>query len=133
MLPAGGSGKTTMAQLLYSRLEQQFLHKAFLQLNTDSPDAQTGQLMDLLQQLGLNPSKVAGGDKKLLEQLEEFVKHKPVLLVLDNVSSAEQLDGLLPTQWGSGSQLIITSRSPGFHSSRVWQVRRTLMQLAASR
>jgi hypothetical protein len=78
-------------------------------------------LQDALQRLGQTAS--SRSKAQLSSQLAACVKDKKVLCVLDNVQSAEQLDSLLPAEWGEGSVVIVTSRCNPSHftRSRAWK------------
>lgn len=52
----------------------------------------------------------------------ELVQDNKVLLMLDNVNYDNQLDGLLPPVFSSGSRVIITSRVQALPSSRAYKV-----------
>eukprot|EP00878_Enallax_costatus_P038372 GHUV01043584.1.p1 GENE.GHUV01043584.1~~GHUV01043584.1.p1 ORF type:complete len:350 (+),score=45.47 GHUV01043584.1:261-1310(+) len=75
---------------------------------------------------------------KLLRTLHEYVRNKAVLILVDNVWSAGQVDKLLPGVFGKGSRIIITSRSSRLPDSLWWQqvnhqlLHRQMVQLPAA-
>jgi hypothetical protein len=117
-----------MAWLLYNSLSSQFHSRANIDLprirkNQDIDCFQQQKLLcSMLQQLGKTDINNAWSASELLTVLQDHIMRKPVLLLLDNVGSAKQLDELLPVKWHSSSCLIITSRSKCMSSSRVWKV-----------
>jgi predicted ATPase len=110
---AGGLGKTTLATYLYHRLSPQprFKHQAFVELKGAGDTERC--LKAALKGLGQD---VLGASSAvhLAYQLKQCVRDKSVLYVLDNVEAAEQLSALLPTVWGEGSVVLVTSRSTQF-------------------
>jgi hypothetical protein len=120
---AGGSGKTVMARLLFNRLAPRFLHRAFIRLNPEDGSRELQQhLVAALEGLGAAKFNKQQDAAQLLNVLAEFVRKRSVLLVVDNVWTAEQLDGLLPAALGPGSKVIITSRFKSLRGSRHYQV-----------
>jgi hypothetical protein len=107
MIAAGGSGKTTLAQELHNVLSGMFLQTAYVELGEQGKPECAQQ--KVLTSLGAAPrgSSVA----ELKTQLQDCVRMKMVLLVIDNVWTAEQLDALLPQELHEGSTVICTSRS----------------------
>jgi hypothetical protein len=121
---AGGSGKTTMVQLLFNHLSPRFTNRAIIYLDAQDLQGTKTQehLGNMLHQLGMQAVDRFLPAPTLLKQLQHFVASKSVLLVIDNVWTAEQLDGLLPADYGAGSHLLITSREESLLGSRGWQV-----------
>ena len=62
-------------------------------------------------------------NSELRYQLQDCVRGKRVLYVLDNVQTYAQLDDLLPAEWGPGGVVIVTSRlkPEGFAASGIWE------------
>jgi hypothetical protein len=119
---AGGSGKSTMAKLLFNRLERAggFSHTAFVEIQVgDGADKTAQHLATALKALGAMGEE-SDGAAVLSRKLKEFVKGKRALFVLDNVWTASQLTALLPTEWEAGSVIIVTSRFEDFTDSIVW-------------
>lgn len=110
-----------LARLLYDRLAPSFMHRAFMQINAQAGDGQVQHILGgALEQLGASKDK--GGAAAQLDQLKALVKSTAVLLVIDNVWTASQLDGLLPTEFHEGSRIIISSRQPGLPHSTSYEV-----------
>jgi len=112
VVATGGSGKTEMARLLFNALAPRFTHRAYLSLNPEDSRQQLQQdLGQLLKGLGMS-GPLASSLELLQIKLQTFVQGKAVLLVVDNVWTAEQLDTLLPPPrcFGSGSRVVVTSR-----------------------
>jgi hypothetical protein len=122
-----------MVKLLFNRLRGSFVHRAIIYLDAqDTQDTLAKELADMLEQLGVTDVDRPWSAAALLTQLREFVLDKPVLLVLDDVRTAQQLDSLVPTQLGAGSHLIITSRHSCFPLSSTWRVSCSYIVLLAS-
>jgi hypothetical protein len=118
---AGGRGKSTLAKVLFNRLAGTFDHSAFVEIQEgDGADKNAQHLAAALKGLGAT-GKAAEGAVVLSSRLKDFVRGNKVLLVLDNVWTASQLTALLPTVWGPGSTVIITSRSARLTDCDVWR------------
>jgi hypothetical protein len=118
---AGGRGKSTLAKVLFNRLAGSFPHNAFIEIQQgDDADKTAHHLVSALEGLGASGA-ASYGVPKLSSMLKELVRDKKVLLVLDNVWEAGQLTALLPTAWGPGSTVIVTSRSARFTDSDAWR------------
>ena len=61
-----------------------------------------------LKVLGANRD-ASEGPRALLSKLKSNVADNRVILVLDDVWTASQLDNLLPTTWGAGSAVVISN------------------------
>jgi hypothetical protein len=117
----GGRGKSTMAKVLFNRLAGSFSHSAFVEIHVgDGADKTAQHLAAALKTLGAT-GKAAEGAAMLSQKLKGFVRDKKALFVLDNVWTASQLAALLPTEWGVGSVVIVTSRFERFTDSRTWR------------
>lgn len=112
---AGGLGKTTMAKLLFNHLIKEhysldcrdFQSHAFLEIESSTGPADLqASLEKVLKQLGVDIISA----RPLEQQLQDFVRSRKVLYVLDNISDAHQLDTLLPTEFAAGSIVLVTSR-----------------------
>jgi hypothetical protein len=113
---AGGLGKSTLAKRLYNTLlrgTQQFACSTFVEIAVGDGDNTLPHLKAALRALGAAVDD-AEGRSALCSRLEEYVRHKAVLFVLDNVWNLRQLKDLLPVEWGEGSCVIVTSRSQEF-------------------
>lgn len=107
-----------MSKLLFNRLAPHFQHSTFIELTPDEGSSKLKEhLVTALKELGAKGFNEQGSAPVLLNTVCEYVCDKMVLIVLDNVWSAGQLDGLLPTTFGPGSRLIITSRQETFPDS----------------
>jgi hypothetical protein len=114
----GGSGKTTLADLMWNHFVNPttylgksasvVYHHAKLELDMDAgtTDLQAS-LRDVLEQFTAGTIQ---SSKNLKQQLQRFVRTHKVLYVLDNISCADQLDALLPSEFAPGSIVIVTSR-----------------------
>jgi hypothetical protein len=123
---AGGRGKSTLAKVLYNRLAGSFTHSAFVEIQEgDGADRNAHHLAAAVKGLGAS-GEAADGAAVLSTRLKGFVRDRRVLLVLDNVWTASQLTALLPTAWGEGSTVIVTSRSARFTDSDAWRLVRLL-------
>jgi hypothetical protein len=118
---AGGRGKSTLAKVLFNRLTSSFPHSAFVEIQEgDGFDKTARHLAAALEGLGAS-GKASDGVPKLSSRLKEYVRDRKVLLVLDNVWTAGQLTAMMPTAWGVGSTVIVTSRSARFTDSDTWR------------
>jgi hypothetical protein len=121
-LYVGGCGKSTLATVLFNRLSGSFAHSAFVKIQQgDGVNKNAQHLVAALEGLGAT-GRTAEGVAVLSSRLRGFVKDKKVLLVLDNVWTSSQLTALLPTAWGRGSTVIVTSRSAMLTDSDVWHM-----------
>jgi hypothetical protein len=114
----GGSGKTTLADLMWNHFVNPstylgqsapvVYHLAKLELGMDAgtTDLQAS-LKDALEQFKSEPIQ---STKNIKQQLHRFVQTHKVLYVLDNITYADQLDTLLPREFAPGSIVIVTSR-----------------------
>jgi hypothetical protein len=118
----GGRGKSTMAKLLYNRLQHTggFSNSAFVQIQVnDGADKTAQHLASALKGLGAT-ADASEGAPVLSQRLQMFVADKKLLYILDNVWTASQLTALLPTKWGVGSVVIVTTRFESFTDSDIW-------------
>jgi hypothetical protein len=118
-----------MATLLYNHLKPNFTHSAYITLGLDEGSSNAAmRLESILKQLGKTDVSSSTPAQALTEQLRQCVKGRQVLLVLDNVSSSQHLEDLLPLaekeQQGdvkAGSVFIITSRQNSMPEFSQWK------------
>ncbi|XP_057432841.1 TMV resistance protein N-like [Lotus japonicus] len=123
----GGVGKTTFAQAVYSWISDQFEGICFLaDVTQKSRDLGLVRLQEKLLSDILDDKNIKFTDaSQIIPILKRRLHRMKVLLILDDVSSTEQLESLAGDgDWfGSGSKVIITTRdrrlldSQGVHSS----------------
>ncbi|KAJ9685869.1 hypothetical protein PVL29_017799 [Vitis rotundifolia] len=113
----GGSGKTTLAQLLYNddRVKEHFHLKAWVCVSTEF--LLIGVTKSILEAIGCRPTSDHSLDL-LQRQLKDNLGNKKFLLVLDDVWDVESLDW---ESWdrlrtplhaaAQGSKIVVTSRS----------------------
>ncbi|XP_027331302.1 TMV resistance protein N-like isoform X1 [Abrus precatorius] len=110
----GGIGKTTLAKALYNMIFYQFECAIFLESVRETSKQmglvhlQETMLSKLLEGKIIKLSSVDEGAARLKDRL----RHRRILLVLDDVDSVDQLEKLAGNcNWfGSGSRIIITTR-----------------------
>jgi hypothetical protein len=121
VLRADDAGRHAVAKQLESRLASGFCYRAFIRLQAeDGPDQLAQRLAAALTGMGSH-AEAQDSVQRLLPMLQAFVADKKVLYVLDNVRSAAQLDALLPTSWGKGSVVIVSSKHAKIPASAVWE------------
>ena len=111
----GGMGKTTLARVVYSMISNQFEACSFI-ANVREVNEKYGILQ--LQQTLLNDLLVLGDmnvkdvDKGIF-MIKNRLRHKKILLVLDDVNELGQLNKLAANHnwFGLGSRVIITTRN----------------------
>ncbi|KAL8160311.1 hypothetical protein V2J09_001848 [Rumex salicifolius] len=109
----GGSGKTTLAKMLYNHkgIVEQFSSRAWVCVSSewDTPSL----LQNICVQIGIQLPKVE--TPIYLHKLEEFLVRNSCLIVLDDVWKMEALQDLYPTQLSSRtserSLVLITTRN----------------------
>ncbi|XP_056173553.1 disease resistance protein RPV1-like isoform X2 [Syzygium oleosum] len=109
----GGVGKTTLAKTVYNQLSNNFVDCCFLCdiRKTEITRLQNQLLSNILKMKWPDINNVMEGKKAIKERL----CFKKVLLLLDDVDDASQLDALVQKrEWfGNGSKIIITTRDWG--------------------
>ncbi|KFK22584.1 hypothetical protein AALP_AAs73290U000100, partial [Arabis alpina] len=111
-----GIGKSTIATALYNRLSStQFDHRAFLTYKRAIQDKKTADVrMKLAWAKHFLSEILCQKDIKIesLGQVEQRLKHRKVLIVLDDVDEIELLEALVgKAEWfGSGSRIIVVTQ-----------------------
>ncbi|KAL6289024.1 hypothetical protein ACE6H2_006534 [Prunus campanulata] len=107
-----GIGKTTIAKAIFNAVSHKFGGSCFLE------NVREGSLVQLqktlLQEiLGGKKLEIASTDKGI-SIIHKLLRHKKILLILDDVNQLEQLDNLAGVGWfGEGSRVIITTQDSG--------------------
>ena len=111
----GGVGKTTIAKAIYNEIGRNFEGRSFLanirevwEQNAGQTNLQEQLLFDICKETKTKIQNIGLGNNILRDRL----CHKRVLLVLDDVSTLDQLNYLCGNRkwFGSGSRIIITTR-----------------------
>ncbi|KAF7849269.1 hypothetical protein BT93_L1032 [Corymbia citriodora subsp. variegata] len=109
----GGMGKTTLAQIVYNQLSNDFADCCFLSniREIEITRLQNQLISNILKKRWPDINNIMEGKKVIKERLCS----KRVLLLLDDVDKASQLDALVKKrEWfGKGSKIIITTRDRG--------------------
>lgn len=112
----GGIGKTTIAKAVYNEIYLNFEVKCFLQ-NVRGVWKQDGGKVSLQQQLLSNICNTTNLEIDTIDSgkmiLQKELRHKRILLVLDDVNKLDQLDALCGSrEWfGQGSRILVTTRN----------------------
>nr|AXU93619.1 RPP4/RPP5-like protein [Arabidopsis thaliana] len=107
-----GIGKSTIGRALYSQLSSQFPLRAFLTYKSTSGSDVSGMKLSWEKEL---LSEILGQKDIKIEHfgvVEQRLKHKKVLILLDDVDSLEFLKTLVgKAEWfGSGSRIIVITQ-----------------------
>ncbi|MED6119794.1 hypothetical protein PIB30_014840 [Stylosanthes scabra] len=112
----GGIGKTTIAKVIYNQIGRDFQARSFLQDIRERWQEENGKvglqqqlLEDILGATRIHISNTGSGKKTL----EDKLRGKRVLIVLDDVDDSDQLNDLCGSgEWcGPESKVIITTRN----------------------
>ncbi|KAI6705478.1 hypothetical protein NL676_008440 [Syzygium grande] len=112
----GGIGKTTLAKVVFNKLNSHFSHCCFLgnvresSLSFDLKNLQKQLLSDIC---GLGFHDEINDVEDGIEVIAERLSNKKLFIVLDDVSDEEQLKKLAIKRisFGSGSRVILTTRN----------------------
>jgi adenylate kinase family enzyme len=111
----GGIGKTTISKAIYNKFFHSFEGKSFLpniRETSKQPDGlvrlQNQLLSDILK---MDKTKVNNVDTGIAI-IQERLRHRRVLVILDDVDQLEQLNAIARSRdwFGQGSRIIITTR-----------------------
>nr|AXU93655.1 RPP4/RPP5-like protein [Arabidopsis thaliana] len=107
-----GIGKSTIGRALYSKLSIQFHHRAFITYKSTSGSDVSGMKLSWEKEL---LSEILGQKDIKIEHfgvVEQRLKHKKVLILVDDVDSLEFLKTLVgKAEWfGSGSRIIVITQ-----------------------
>ncbi|XP_057729680.1 TMV resistance protein N-like [Arachis stenosperma] len=111
----GGIGKTTLAKCLFDKIKRQFEASCFLanvREKSESRESLESLQKTLLDDMGEETITEFGSEFKGGSEIKRRLRHKRVLLVLDDVNSITQLESLAGGHdwFGSGSRIILTTR-----------------------
>lgn len=110
----GGMGKTAMALVAGHRLRSQFpggvLFENLHGYSKQQPENVSEVLLRFLQLLGEDGDDIPVGLNSRAAAFRSLLQGSKILVVVDNASSSEQVEPLIPT--GPGSAVIVTSRNP---------------------
>lgn len=135
----GGSGKSELARMLYNELVASFkdtVRAAFVALDKGCSASRTyvgnhrqlvNSLLCMLHQLQPDASAGTREQWQVMDRLElhaavDKIAEGKLLLILDGLSTKNQLDYVLPHSLVCGSRLLITSRVPSIPGSNAFQV-----------
>nr|AXU93616.1 RPP4/RPP5-like protein [Arabidopsis thaliana] len=107
-----GIGKSTIGRALFSQLSSQFHHRAFITYKSTSCSDVSGMKLSWEKEL---LSEILGQKDIKIEHfgvVEQRLKHKKVLILLDDVDNLEFLKTLVgKAEWfGSGSRIIVITQ-----------------------
>ncbi|KAM5552841.1 hypothetical protein ABKV19_025188, partial [Rosa sericea] len=106
----GGIGKTTIAKDVFNSIRQKFEGSCFL------ADVTSNGLTQLQERLLFNslrdPTLKVNSVDEGVSLIKTRMRHKKILLILDDVSRSNQLQNLVPSPncFGPGSRILITTR-----------------------
>ncbi|KAM5552791.1 hypothetical protein ABKV19_025150 [Rosa sericea] len=105
----GGIGKTTIAKAVFNSIRHKFECCCFL---TDVRSKDLAQLQETLLSDILNSTLKLSSVDQGVSFIKTMMRHKKILLILDDVSDSSQLEKLVPfpSCFGLGSRILITTR-----------------------
>ncbi|XP_056167289.1 disease resistance protein RPV1-like [Syzygium oleosum] len=110
----GGIGKTTLAKVVFNKLNSHFSHCCFVQdvRQTSLKSLETLQKRLLSIMFGSSFHEKINDVDDGIKEITKRISNKKVLIVLDDVDNKEQLEKLAINHisFGSGSRLIMTTR-----------------------
>ena len=125
MYGLGGVGKTTIAKAVYNKIFYNFERSFFLENVRKKSGTFDGiiQLQEILlcEALGNRQLKVCSESKRTIA-IENILRNKRILLILDDVDKSDQIEILIGgCDWfASGSRIIITTRDKNLlHTFRI--------------
>lgn len=106
----GGIGKTTIGQVIYNLISYQFDGASFLPIVREKSILQLQEML-LSDITGVKDKNLNNIDEGINE-INKRLRHKKVLIIVDDVDSMSQLERLVPNPncLGMGSRIIITTR-----------------------
>ncbi|XP_040374516.1 disease resistance protein RPV1-like [Rosa chinensis] len=105
----GGIGKTTIAKYVFNSICHKFQSSCFL---ADVRSNGLAQLQETLLSNFLDSTLKVSSVDQGVNFIKTWMRHKKVLLILDDVSDSSQLQKLVPFRdcFGPGSRILITTR-----------------------
>ncbi|CAI9775325.1 unnamed protein product [Fraxinus pennsylvanica] len=115
-LGTGGIGKTTLAKAVYNKLARHFENRSFISNVRETFAKPDGLLLlqnELIKDLYKSSENHVDGNNAFMIAIRRIFQEKQVLLVLDDVDDANQLNELaICREWlHEGSRIIITTRN----------------------
>ncbi|KAL2543081.1 transmembrane receptor [Abeliophyllum distichum] len=115
-LGTGGIGKTTLAKAVYNKLARHFEYRSFISNVREAFAKPDGLLLlrnNLIKDLSKSSQHHVDGNNAFMSVIRRIFQEKQVLLVLDDVDDASQLNELdIHREWfHEGSQIIISTRN----------------------
>ena len=117
MYGPGGVGKTTIAKAVYNKIFDHFEGSSFLENVKDKSWTFDGiiQLQEILlhETLGMNGQLKVCSESKGTIAIENILRNKRILLILDDVDKLDQIERLIGgCDWFAfGSRVIVTTRN----------------------
>ncbi|BBN69239.1 Putative disease resistance TIR-NBS-LRR class protein [Prunus dulcis] len=110
-----GIGKTTIAKAIWNAIAHEFEGTCFLEnVRENSPHGGLIQLQKTLLDKYLGKKLKIQSVDEGIGVIKEQLRHKKILLILDDVNRLDQLDNLAGVGWfGEGSRVIITTQDSG--------------------